>query len=48
MIDNFAIFIFGALVVYTAFRAVKLDKLIPWFTADTKLPQPKPKKAFRR
>jgi len=32
MIDNTAIVLFGMLIVYTVFRAIKLDKLIPWFT----------------
>lgn len=31
MIDNLAILIFGSLVVYTAFKAVQMDKIIPWF-----------------
>lgn len=36
MIDNASILVFGLLVVYIVFRAIKLDKLIPWFSADTR------------
>jgi hypothetical protein len=35
MIDNASILVFGLLVIYIVFRAIKLDKLIPWFSADT-------------
>jgi len=31
MVDNLAVLIFGAFVVYTVYRAVQLDKIIPWF-----------------
>lgn len=31
MIDNFSIIFFGALIIYTAYRAMKLDKMTPWF-----------------
>jgi len=33
MIDNVAILMFSSLIVYTVFRAVKLDRLLPWFSA---------------
>lgn len=32
MIDNAAILLFSTLIVYTVIRAIKLDKLIPWFS----------------
>lgn len=32
MIDNAAILIFGLLIIYTVFRAVRLDRQRPWFT----------------
>lgn len=35
MIDIVAILFFGLLVVYTVFRAIRLDSLIPWFSADS-------------
>lgn len=35
MIDNAAIFIFSTLILYTVFRAIKLDKLLPWFSAES-------------
>ncbi|BDT56861.1 hypothetical protein MasN3_03550 [Massilia varians] len=35
MIDNIAILIFSSAIVYTVFRAVKLDKVLPWFSADS-------------
>lgn len=35
MIDIAALLLFSALVVYTIFRATKLDKLLPWFTSDS-------------
>jgi uncharacterized paraquat-inducible protein A len=38
MIDNAAILVFSSLIVYTVFRAVKLDKLLPWFSADDQYP----------
>lgn len=34
MIDNVAILMFSSLIVYTVFRAVKLDKLLPWFSGE--------------
>jgi uncharacterized paraquat-inducible protein A len=48
MIDNASLLLFGLLVVYTVFRAIKLDKLIPWFSAETKQYQVVPKKKTRR
>lgn len=38
MIDNFSIFFFGGLIIYTVFKAIKLDKLIPWFHAPEESP----------
>ncbi len=34
MIDALSILLFSALIVYTVFRAVKLDKTLPWFTSE--------------
>lgn len=39
MIDNVALLLFGLLILYTVFRAIKLDKLLPWFAPNTELPQ---------
>jgi hypothetical protein len=36
MIDNFSIIFFGMLIIYTAYRAVKLDKMVPWFFSEEK------------
>ncbi|WP_306391387.1 hypothetical protein [Telluria beijingensis] len=35
MIDNAALLLFGLLIVYTVFRAIKLDRQIPWFSKDS-------------
>jgi hypothetical protein len=35
MIDTVAILLFSSLIVYTVFRAIKLDKLLPWFSANS-------------
>jgi hypothetical protein len=35
MIDIAAILLFSSLIVYTVFRAIKLDKLLPWFSANS-------------
>jgi hypothetical protein len=35
MIDIVAILLFSSLIVYTVFRAIKLDKLLPWFSANS-------------
>jgi hypothetical protein len=32
MIDNAAILFFSGLIVYTGLRAIKLDRIIPWFS----------------
>jgi hypothetical protein len=47
MIDIAAIFIFSSLIVYTVIRAIKLDKLLPWFSENepATLPSPAKKKA---
>jgi hypothetical protein len=34
MIDNFSIIFFGLLIIYTAYRAIKLDKILPWFETE--------------
>lgn len=34
MTDNIAILIFSTAIVYTVFRAVKLDRILPWFSAN--------------
>lgn len=47
MIDNISLLVFGLLVVYTVFRAIKLDRVIPWFSAETKQFQTQPKKSRR-
>lgn len=44
MIDNFAILLFSTLIVYAVLRAVKLDKLLTWFSAEEQKPLPRPKK----
>lgn len=31
MIDNFSIIFFGFLIIYFVFKAIKLDKILPWF-----------------
>jgi uncharacterized paraquat-inducible protein A len=48
MIDNAAILLFGTLVVYTVLRAIKLDRLLPWFSKDEQQPPPPSKKSFRK
>lgn len=35
MIDNVAILVFSALIIYTVYRAIRLDRLLPWFSADS-------------
>lgn len=35
MIDNASLLVFGLAILYTVFRAVRLDKLIPWFAPDS-------------
>lgn len=47
MIDNAALVVFGLLVIYTVFRAIKLDRVIPWFSAETRKYQTQPKKNRR-
>lgn len=55
MIDNFAIFLFSVLIVYTIFRAIQLDITLPWFTdkdehedEDEGEQNPPPRKDMRR
>jgi uncharacterized paraquat-inducible protein A len=38
MIDNAAILIFSTLIVYTVIRAIKLDRLLPWFSREEQQP----------
>lgn len=33
MTDNIALLIFGLAIVYTVYRAVILDRRLPWFSA---------------
>lgn len=40
MIDSLALLIFGLAIVYTVFRAIKLDQKMPWFTKDSEPPAP--------
>lgn len=51
MIDNAALLIFGSLIVYTVYRAIALDKTIPWFSSgeegkQLKKQEAKPKSAL--
>ena len=48
MIDTAAILLFSSLVVYTVIRAIKFDKLLPWFSKDAPQPPPPVKKRFRK
>lgn len=34
MIDNIVVLLFSLAIVYTVFRAVKLDKKLPWFSEN--------------
>jgi uncharacterized paraquat-inducible protein A len=47
MIDNVALLLFGLLILYTVFRAIKLDKLLPWFAAVSEPPR-KPARKHRK
>lgn len=48
MVDNVAILVFSTLIVYTVFRAIKLDKLLPWFSANEQRVLNEPKKGIRK
>jgi hypothetical protein len=48
MIDNAALLIFSSLIVYTVIRAIKLDKLIPWFSDKDQQQSPPSKKGIRK
>lgn len=48
MIDIAAILLFSGLIVYTVFRAIKLDKVLPWFSASGEQPQPQASKQDKR
>ncbi len=39
MIDNFSIIFFGGLIIYTAYKAIKLDQMIPWFQTKDEIPE---------
>jgi uncharacterized paraquat-inducible protein A len=43
MIDNAAILLFSTLIIYTVIRAIKLDKLLPWFSKDEQQSPPSKK-----
>jgi hypothetical protein len=48
MIDAAAILLFSTLIIYTVIRAIKMDKLLPWFSSeDQQPPAPEKKKAYR-
>ena len=38
MIDNFSIIFFGGMIIYTAYKAIKLDQMIPWFQTKDEAP----------
>jgi uncharacterized paraquat-inducible protein A len=48
MIDNIAIIVFSSLIVYTVYRAVKLDKLLLWFSTEEQQPPPSSKQDVRK
>ena len=48
MIDNLAILLFSVLIVYTIFRAIRLDKILPWFSGLEEKPPSLSRKEERR
>jgi hypothetical protein len=48
MIDTAAILIFSTLIVYTVVRAIKLDRLVPWFSDKDEQQLPPSKKDARK
>lgn len=49
MIDNFAIFLFSSLIVYTIYRAIQLDSERPWFKEEEEEKQdPPPRKSHTK
>jgi hypothetical protein len=48
MIDTAAILLFSTLIIYTVIRAIKLDKLLPWFSREEQQPPPPAKKNVRK
>jgi len=48
MIDTAAILLFSSLILYTVIRAIKLDKLLPWFSREDQQPPAPVKKKYRR
>jgi hypothetical protein len=48
MIDTVAILLFSSLILYTVIRAIKLDKLLPWFSTEEPATVPPPQKDIRK
>lgn len=48
MIDTASLLLFSAMVVYTTFRAVKLDKLLPWFSRNSEQEAQESKQTLRK
>lgn len=48
MIDNASLLVFGLAILYTVFRAIRLDKVIPWFSPDSERQLPPAEKKMRR
>jgi hypothetical protein len=48
MIDTAAILLFSSLILYTVIRAIKLDKLLSWFSREDQQPPAPVKKKHRR
>ena len=48
MIDTAAILLFSFLILYTVIRAIKLDKLLAWFSREDQQPPAPVKKKYRR
>jgi hypothetical protein len=48
MIDTAALLVFSSLIVYTVIRAIKLDKLIPWFSSEDQQQSLPSKKGIRK
>lgn len=48
MIDITSLLLFSGLIVYTIFRAIKLDKLLPWFSSDSEQQPEQSKQAIRK
>ena len=48
MIDTAAILLFSTLIIYTVIRAIKLDKVLPWFSREEQQLPPPAKKNVRK